>query len=50
MDRITAPNRKCKKKKGVDKDLYPNACPTDVDSHADTHCSGRNYKPIHWTG
>ena len=33
-----------------DKEIYPNACPIDVDSHADTHCFGRNFRPIHWTG
>ena len=36
-----------KRKGGVDKDIYPDACPTDVDSHADTHCFGRNFRPIH---
>ena len=39
-----------KRKGGVDNDIYPNDCPTDVDSHADTHCFGRNFRPIHWTG
>ena len=39
-----------KRKRGVDNDIYPNACQTDMDSHADTHCFGRNFRPIHWTG
>ena len=39
-----------KRNGGEDKEIYPNACPTDVDSHADTHCFGRNFRPIHWSG
>ena len=39
-----------KRNGGEDKEIYPNACPTDVDSHADTHCLGRNFRPKHWTG
>ena len=29
---------------------YMHPCPTEIDSHADTHCFGRNFRPIHWTG
>ena len=31
-------------------EIYHNACSTEVDSHADTHCFGRNFRPIFWTG
>ena len=31
-------------------DIYMHPCPTEIDSHADTHCFGRNFRPIHWTG
>ncbi len=30
--------------------IYYQACPTEIDSHADTHCFGRNFRPISWTG
>ena len=26
------------------------ACATEMDSHADTHCFGRNFRPLFWTG
>ena len=39
-----------KRKREVDNNIYPNASQTDIDSHADTHCFGRNFRPIHWTG
>ena len=24
--------------------------PTEIDNHADTHCFGHNFRPMHWTG
>ena len=29
--------------------IYEHPFPTEIDSHADTHCFGRNFQPIHWT-
>ena len=34
----------------TDDEVYWNACATEIDSHADTHCFGRNFRPIFWTG
>ena len=31
-------------------EIYLLPCPTEIDSHADTHCFGRNFRPMHWTG
>ena len=31
-------------------EIYHYACPTEIDSHADTHCFGRNFRPLSWTG
>ena len=31
-------------------EIYLHPCPTEIDSHADTHCFGRNFRPMHWTG
>ena len=31
-------------------DIYEHPCPTEIDSHTDTHCFGRNFRPMHWTG
>ena len=30
--------------------IFWDACPTEMDNHADTHCFGRNFRPIYWTG
>ena len=30
--------------------IYYHACPTEIDSHADTHCFGQNFRPVTWTG
>ena len=29
---------------------FLNACPTEMDNHADTHCFGCNFRPLSWTG
>ena len=34
----------------TDTDIYWNACATEIDNHADTHCFGRNFRPLAWTG
>ena len=31
-------------------EIYKNPCPTEIDSHVETHCFGRNFRPMHWTG
>ena len=31
-------------------EIYDLPRPTEIDSHADTHCFGRNFRPMHWTG
>ena len=37
-------------RKNQPNNIYYQACATEVDSHADTHCFGRNFRPISWTG
>ena len=29
-------------------EICKHPCPTEIDSHADTHCFGRNFRPMHW--
>ena len=39
------------KRRKINKDeVHLKPCPTEIDSHADTHCFGRNFRPMHWTG
>ena len=30
--------------------IHTQPCPIEIDSHADTHCFERNFRPMHWTG
>ena len=38
------------RKKEDENDIYEHPCPTEIDSHADTHCFGKNFQPMHLTG
>ena len=40
-----------RKGRGTDSEkIHWDASPTEIDSHADTHCFGQNFRPISWTG
>ena len=39
-----------KRDKSLKHEIFYDACPTEIDSHADTHCFGRNFRPLYWTG
>ena len=38
------------RKKENENDINEHPCQTEIDSHADTHCFERNFRPMHWTG
>ena len=44
-------NRVARKGRGTEEDdIHWDASPTEIDSHADTHCFGQNFRVLHWTG